>query len=125
MEIPPIQAGEIWYLKLILLNKSIISYDEAINSCDTFQLADDDLMAKMNEDFNFKNNLSTRLAFNDFLNDLTFSLQSEGRNLNKYGLPSPESITTELDREKCKYDKSEQLNLLRRLEHENPNNVDQ
>jgi PIF1-like helicase len=173
MEMPPIQAGEIWYLRLILLNKPVISYDEAINSCDTFQLAaisegyvndkqeallcfqmataystppqlralfvlltiqgfpthiileDDDLMAKMNEDFYFKNNLNKRLAFNDFLNDLTFRLESEGRNLNEYGLPSPESITTELEREKCKYDKSEQLNLLRRLEHEKPNNVEQ
>jgi hypothetical protein len=39
MEMPPIQAGEIWYLRLILLNKSVKSYDEAINNNETFQLA--------------------------------------------------------------------------------------
>ena len=173
MEMPPIQAGEIWYLRLILLNKSVKSYDEAINNNETFQLAainegfvvdkqealicfrmateystpqqlralfvlltlqgfpthiiieDDDLMHKMSEDFYFKNNSNKRLTYNDFLNDLSFRLEIEGRNLKEYGLPTPEIVTTELEREKCKYDKTEQLNLLNRLDQEKPNNVEQ
>jgi hypothetical protein len=173
MEMPPIQAGEIWYLRLILLNKPIKSYNEALNDCETFQLAaisegyvndkqevlicfqmattystpqqlralfvlltiqgfpthiilsEDDLTEKLYQDFYFKNNLNKRLAYNDLLNDLSYRLETEGRSLNDYGLPTPDSITTELEREKCKYDKIEQLNPLRRLEHEKPNNEEQ
>ena len=35
----PITAGEIWYLRLILLNRPITSYEDALDGCRTFQLA--------------------------------------------------------------------------------------
>jgi hypothetical protein len=38
MEMVPLKCGELWYLRLILLNKLVRSYAEELNNCNSFQI---------------------------------------------------------------------------------------
>jgi hypothetical protein len=68
---------------------------------------------------------SQRMADNDLLHDLAERFADQGKTLSQYGFPEPLEIKTELQKERVRYDPNEQVVLLRTLEHESPNNLEQ
>ena len=70
----------------------------------------------------FEKHKSWEFARNELLKELArlFKNQSEGKTLRDYGLPSVEKTDTELDMEKVKYPKDQQLLLAQRLLQECP-----
>jgi len=65
------------------------------------------------------------LAINDLLEDFAQRLEEHGKLLSDYGLPSPASTVTELDRAILRYDADEQAELLNRLNTVTPNTDEQ
>ena len=65
------------------------------------------------------------MAVNSLLQDLAIRFNAENKTLEEYGLPTPQSTTTELDREKLKYSVASQNQLLQQLEEKCPNNTEQ
>ena len=169
-------SGEIWYVRLLLINRPCASFEDARSKdgviYDTFQLSAiahgyvtdelealrcfessigfsspaelrslfvmltlqggstleifhrEDLQTAMLEDYQLDRG-SRRMAYNDLLNDLAYRVQDEGRTLSQYGLPEPEELETELDRELVRYDANEQLLLLNNLNNQTPNTAEQ
>ena len=154
-----ITAGEVWYLRLILLNRVVINHEDARTvrgrTYETFQEAakaagyatdeneawlcftdslvdaspaqlrglfvlltregyptvriyrDEECLEAMMADF-LEREESRALAHNALLHDLATRMQDDSRRLADYGLPQPESIATELQRELLLYDADEQ-----------------
>ena len=166
-------SGDIWYLRLLLLNISARSYDD-IKTVDnvryaTFQesaikrglLTDireaercwkDAIVHSSPRELRslfvtmtiegfptlpIYNNAEMRnkmidgpiqnedMAVNSLLQDLAIRFNAENKTLEEYGLPSPQSISSELDREKLKYSVASQNQLLQQLEEQCPNNTEQ
>ena len=176
IEMVPIMAGEIWYLRLILLNVPVDSFQEALHDERSFQLAaialgivkdktecllcfqeacqystppqlralfvlltiqgfpthiifdepsNIHLKQMMFEDYLYNNNHNVQLAYNELLNDLSQRFLEENHTLADYGLPEPETLTTELQREKIKYNREEQLLIFNNLNARHPNTPEQ
>jgi len=66
-----------------------------------------------------------RKAWNDLLCDFSNRFESDGKNMKDYGLPQPIHMKTELEIERNKYDKTEQLELYNKLCNEIPNTYEQ
>ena len=64
-------------------------------------------------------------AWNDLLCDFSRRFESDGKNMKDYGLPEPESMKTELEIERNKYDQNEQLEIYNKLCQETPNTTEQ
>lgn len=71
-------------------------------------LKDDMTKHKMTEDYMTD-------PFNNLLIDISRRLEEEGCSMTQYGLPEPENHTTELEREKAKYNQNEQRILYEAL----------
>jgi len=55
------------------------------------------------------NPLNHQAAWNDLLCDLSSRFESDGKSMKDYGLPEPEAMRTELEIERSKFDRDEQL----------------
>ena len=64
-------------------------------------------------------------AWNDLLCDFSRRFESDGKNMKDYGLPEPESMKTELEIERNKYDRNEQIEMYNKLCQETPNTTEQ
>ena len=64
-------------------------------------------------------------AWNDLLCDFSRRFESDGKNMKDYGLPEPESMKTELEIERNKYDQNEQLEIYNKLCQETPSTIEQ
>ena len=64
-------------------------------------------------------------AWNDLLRDLCSRFESEGKNMQDYGLPLPKDMKTELEVEKLKYDPDMQRKLYLSLCNQTPNTHEQ
>jgi len=65
------------------------------------------------------------MAINDLLEDFAQRLEEHGKLLSDYGLPSPASTVTELERAILRYDADEQAELLDKLNRVSPNTAEQ
>jgi hypothetical protein len=65
------------------------------------------------------------IALNSLLQDLERILVREGSSLSNYGFDMPEGMETELEIAKLMYQEKEQMELLRKLEEDQPNNIEQ
>lgn len=70
----------------------------------------------------FENN---EFSFNKLLKILQLKFKISDKSLDTYGLPSPENMDTELQREKMKYCKEKEKKLFEELNKNTPNNSDQ
>ena len=72
----------------------------------------------MFQDYLYNNNHNEQIAYNELLNNLSHTLAD-------YGLPEPETLTTELQREKFKYNRDEQLLIFYNLNAKHPKTAEQ
>jgi len=68
---------------------------------------------------------SHQAAWNDLLCDFSNRFESDGKNMEDYGLPKPVHMKTELEIERNKYEQSDQLMLYNKLCQEVPNTEEQ
>ena len=177
-----IYMGEIYYLRLLLLNIPAFGYDDLLTyngtkytlfqNCalarklitnetlglDTFKEAsnfstpserrnlfvmltlqgyptlcifeNEEMLKLLYEDYfnDFTNNLTfhnTEYSKNKLMETLQTKFQDNDRSLEEYGLPNPITLNTELEREKFKYNITEQNELFIELDNKIPNNIEQ
>jgi hypothetical protein len=84
----------------------------------------EDLLNTMLEDFLQKDSNRT-LAINSWKQDVYDRLQKADKTMEEYGLVPPQQTTTELDKEKLRYDCEQQRLLYETLCREEPNNAQQ
>ena len=83
------------------------------------------LKQMMYPDFLMHNNHNDNFAYNQLLNDLSHRLLEENHTLSDYGFPEPDIITTDLQRERMKYNTDEQLHIFNNLNATHPNTPEQ
>ena len=79
----------------------------------------------MFQDYLYNNNHNVQIAYNELLNDLSHRFLEENHTLADYGLLEPETLTTELQLEKIKYNRGEQLFIFNKLNAKHPNTIEQ
>ena len=112
----PAQLRSLFVLLTIQGFPTHIIFDEPTNL---------NLKQMMYPDFVMHNNHNDNFAYNQLLNDLSHRLLEDNHTLSDYGFPEPDIITTDLQRERMKYNTDEQLHIFNNLNATHPNTPEQ